>query len=106
MAFSASNIISKSISWINTSMKLTRWSVLGLVLVGAVLAIFSVNNVVTINNLLTEKQELKKQHKKIVNKNKILQSSVNELQSAERITKIAREELGMINSKKAPQILK
>jgi cell division protein FtsL len=100
------NIASKFLKWINSPMKLNRWGVLGLILLGAGIAILSVNNVVTINNLLAEKQELVKQHKRMVNLNKSLESQVNDLQSAERITKIAREELGMINSKKAPQILK
>ena len=85
--------------------KINRWSVFAMVVFSAVATIFYISNVIRVNNLLEQNQELKKELMSLRNANELLNSKVIELQSAERITKIAEERLGMIKPTKAPEII-
>ena len=85
--------------------KLNRWSVFLFLLLTSGLMILYVNNVLTINKLAEEIRTLEKQEKRIEFRKRMFESEVIELQSAERICKIAEERLKMIKSDAFPLVI-
>jgi cell division protein FtsL len=75
------------------------------ILLAALITVFYVSNVISIDSLLEENQQLKKKYTMLKNKNELLRTRINELQSADRIIKIATEELGMLKPEKIPEKL-
>ncbi len=61
-----------------------------------------VNNVMRINKMLNEIRSLEKKRDSLVSMNQHLKSKVLDMQSASRITEIAKNKLGMIPNPKAP----
>ncbi len=82
-----------------------RWSVFGLVFIGAMITLLYVGNVMRVDDFLEDIRELKKKKDFIVNRNELLKTRLNNLQSPDRITKIAEEKLGMIKIDTPPEIL-
>jgi cell division protein FtsL len=89
------------IEWI----KINRFKVFGIVAISAILLISYVDNTVKINTLLNEIQQKETEIRNIKAKNEILNSEIIELESAERITKIAEEKLGLSKPIKIPIII-
>lgn len=85
-----------------SKIKTNRWSAFGLVVLAAALTIAYIDNVLRVNSLLSDIQELEKQYEEVRTSNEMLNAKLIELQSAERITKIAYEQLGLIKPTKAP----
>ena len=83
----------------------SRWKIFSIVFVAAVLTVVYVNNVLRIDALLEQTQSLKKNCDLLKNNNELLRARLNQLQSADRIIPIARDELGMIKADKAPEML-
>lgn len=69
-----------------------------------VLLVF-VNNVVSINSMLKQINENTNKLNTIKIKNDVKRAYIVELESAERITKIAETKLGMINPQFVPQVI-
>jgi cell division protein FtsB len=82
-----------------------RLKIFGLVITGALVTILYVSNVMSVNSLLKDVQARKKQYEKIRNYNELLNAKINDLQSAERITTIAHDRLGMDRGQEAPVVL-
>jgi cell division protein FtsB len=82
-----------------------RLKVFAFVITGAFITILYVSNVMRVNSLLKDVNSRKKQYEKIRNYNQILNAKINELQSAERITTIAHDRLGMDRGQEAPVVL-
>jgi len=61
-----------------------------------------INNVMRINKMLNEIRALEKQRDSLVSMNQHLKSKVLDMQSASRITDLAKQRLGMIPNPKAP----
>lgn len=61
-----------------------------------------INNVMRINKMLNEIRSLEKQRDSLVSMNQHLKSKVLDMQSASRITELAKNKLGMIPNPKAP----
>jgi cell division protein FtsL len=61
-----------------------------------------INNVMRINKMLNEIRSLEKQRDSLVSMNQHLKSKVLDMQSASRITALAKNKLGMIPNPKAP----
>ncbi|MFC2130952.1 septum formation initiator family protein [Bacteroidota bacterium] len=82
-----------------------RWSVFGLVFIGAMITLLYVDNVMRVDDFLEDIRKLKKKKDLIMNRNELLKTRLNDLQSPDRITKIAEEKLGMIKIDTPPEIL-
>jgi len=72
----------------------------------SLLVILYVVNVIKVKSLLKEKSKLEKQYIKIDDKNQILRAKINELESPERITKIASEKFKMIKPDALPEVIR
>lgn len=83
---------------------LSRWSLFGMVFLGALITVLYVDNVMRVDGFLEEVQKFKKTKLFLQNENEMLRTRLNELQSPERITKIAEENLGMIKMESPPEI--
>ena len=90
---------------IHTRKFLNRWSLMGLILLSALGTAIYVNSVMKINAVLGEIRVLEKKRDSLMIINQSIQAKVFELQSASRITSIAKKKLGMISNPKAPQIV-
>jgi cell division protein FtsL len=84
---------------------LNRWSIFGLLVVSAFVVVLYVSNVVRVNTLMRNMQQREKTRDSLVYANQALESQIMRLQSAERITTIARTKLGMIPNAQAPKRL-
>jgi cell division protein FtsL len=81
---------------------LSKWNALIVLIIASVLMILYVSNVIEVKSLLKETIDLKKQAEMIEDKNQLLLTKINELESPERITKIARDKFGMIKAEQTP----
>ena len=99
------NIISKNKSDTIQKKRINRWGVFGILCLLAAMTIGYVSNVMKIDELLSDVQILNKKYEILKNSNEILETNINQLQSADRIIKIAQDELGMIKSEKMPEIV-
>lgn len=88
--------------WLN----LNRWGVFLYLIFAASTVVFFVYNVRKVNMLLAEIRLLNKTKIELQGKNKILEVKLVELQSPERINKIAIEQLGFIKAIEAPYYVK
>lgn len=88
--------------WLN----LNRWGVFLYLIFAASTVVFFVYNVRKVNMLLAEIRQLNKAKIELQGKNKILEVKLVELQSPERINKIAIEQLGFIKATEAPFYIK
>ena len=61
-----------------------------------------INNVMRINKMLNEIRSLEKHRDSLVSMNQQLKSQALEMQSASRITELAKHKLGMVPNPKAP----
>ena len=95
----------KRLDTVNKGIKLSRWSIFGLVFFIAAFTILFVNNVMMVDNLLKENRALEKKYQSINNSNKVLTIRIDELQSADRIIMIAKNKLGMIKPEYTPKII-
>jgi cell division protein FtsL len=67
----------------------------------SLITIIYVSCVIKVNNILSENNELDKSFNKLINENYILQYNINDLESLERISKIAIEQMNMVKSVKS-----
>ncbi len=84
---------------------LNRWSIFALVFVSAAATVLYVSNVIAVKKLLVETEELRRSIDSLRTVNESLRTETYRLQSAERITRIATEKLGLVPPPKAPVVL-
>jgi len=94
-------MINKIIEWSKTN----RLKIFGIVLISAILTLMYVDNTIKINALLSKIRLQEIEINEIKARNEILSSKIIELESAERITKIAEEKLGLSKPNKMPIII-
>jgi len=94
-------MMNKIVEWIKSN----RLKVFLILTICAVITFVYVDNTIKINELLTKIQNQKSQIADIEANNKILKSKIIELESAERITKIAEEKLGLAKPNKLPTVI-
>lgn len=82
-----------------------RWTLIYITVGVAAFLLVNTILVVSVNSSLHEVQILQKELSDIRQKNEILKREINYLESPERISQIANEKLGLIQSKDAPQFL-
>ena len=85
--------------------KANRFKVIAILAISAILTLLYVDNTIKINNLLREIQVLNTGINEEKARNEILKSKIIELESAERITKIAEEKLQLTKPSKMPIII-
>jgi cell division protein FtsL len=90
---------------VQTRRLLNRWSIFGLLAMSAVFMVLYVSNVISVNTLLRRIPKLEEKHDSLLYQSRRLEESIARLQSAERITTIAKEKLGMVPNQNAPQVL-
>ncbi len=90
----------------SSKVKFRRVKILMFVFVASMLVIFYVVNVMKVKSLLKEKSKLEKQYIRLDDKNQILRVKINELESPERITKIASEKFQMIKPDALPEVIR
>ena len=82
--------------------KLNRYFLIFILIISASGTAIYVNNVMRVNKLLNEIRGLEKKRDSVITVNQHLKTKVLDMQSASRITHIAKEKLGMIPNPKAP----
>lgn len=85
---------------------LNRWSLFALFFISAAATVGYVSNVITVNNLSNEVDKLRHERDSLHHLNHSLRTESYRLQSAERVTRIATQELKMIPPEVAPTVLK
>lgn len=90
---------------VQTRRLLNRWSIFGLLGVSAVFMVLYVSNVISVNTLLRRIPRLEEKHDSLLYQSRRLEETIARLQSAERITSIAKDKLGMVPNSHAPQVL-
>ena len=84
---------------------LNRWSLFALFFISALATVLYVSNVIAVNALSTEADQFRRQRDSLRILNQSLRTESFKLQSAERITRIANERLGMIPPEEAPVVI-
>jgi len=84
---------------------LNRWSLFALFFVTAVGTVGYVSNVISVNHLSAEANSMKKQRDSMRVLIQSLRTESYRLQSAERITRIAMDDLGMVPPEEAPAVI-
>lgn len=84
---------------------LNRWSMFALLIVSALFTFLYVSNVIRVRKLLEHKEVLTKHIDSLKAVNETLKTETYRLQSAQRITRIAQERLGLIPPKQAPTVI-
>lgn len=84
---------------------LNRWSLFALFFISAVATVLYVSNVITVNALSNEADTFRRQRDSLRILNQSLRTESFKLQSAERITRIAGDRLGMIPPEEAPVVI-
>lgn len=83
-------------------LKINRWSVFLFLIVSSFAMVAYVQNVYKSIKLSDKIIELEKEERKLDNQIRKVESQIIKMQSAERISKIAEDQLGMIKSEKKP----
>lgn len=86
--------------------KFRKVKILMFAFMASLLVIFYVVNVMKVKSFLKEKSKLEKQYIRLDDRNQILRAKINELESPERITKIASEKFRMIKSDALPEVIR
>ncbi len=82
-----------------------RWTMFGIIAALALITILSVTSVIQVNAQLKYNSDLKKAYKELKQNNELYKRLINQLESPERITNIAKEKLGMQVANSAPQFV-
>lgn len=94
-------MLEKIVEWVKTN----RLKVFVFVFLSAIVVLMYVHNTIQINDLLENITRKDKEIQELNTRNEILKSKIIELQSAERITKIGEEKLGLKKPDKVPIII-
>lgn len=82
-----------------------RWTMFGIIAALALITILSVTSVIQVNAILKYNTDLHKAYKDLKQNNELYKRQINQLESPERITNIAKEKLGMQVANAAPQFV-
>ncbi len=90
----------------NKRFSLNRWGLLGLLVLSAALIVFFVSNVIAVNKLVDDIDARRGELEELERQNERLKAELVRLQSPDRVTAFARENLGMIQAPQAPNRLR
>lgn len=90
---------------IEDRIKFNRWTAFFMLILAALITVLYINNVLTVDRYLVEIRKYEAERKLLSENNESLNARLIELQSPERINKIATEKLNMVLPDKAPELL-
>jgi cell division protein FtsL len=82
--------------------KVSPFTVILILLTGAVASVLYIGNILAVGRLMAQNNQLQMKHRQILNGQELLKAQINRLSSLERIQQVARNQLGLQNSKQAP----
>jgi cell division protein FtsL len=82
--------------------KVSPFTVILILLGGAVASVLYIGNILSVGQLMAQNNQLQIKHRQILNGQELLKAQINRLSSLERIQQIARDQLGLQNSKQLP----
>jgi cell division protein FtsL len=85
---------------------LNRWSLFALFFISAAATVLYVSNVIAVNKLSNDTEQLRRQSDSLETLVKSLRTESYRLQSAEHVTGVATEKLGMIPPPAAPVVIR
>ena len=82
--------------------KISPFTVVLLLLCGAVASVLYIGNILTVGQLMTRINRLQIKHQQMLNEQELLKARINRLSGLERIQQLAQDQLGLQNPKKLP----
>jgi cell division protein FtsL len=82
--------------------KVSPFTIILILLGGAVASVLYIGNILAVGRLMAQNNQLQIKHRQILNGQELLKAQINRLSSLERIQQVARDQLGLQNSKQLP----
>jgi cell division protein FtsL len=82
--------------------KVSPFTIILILLCGAVASILYIGNILAVGRLMAQNNQLQMKHRQILNEQELMKAQINRLSSLDRIQQIARDQLGLQNSKQFP----
>ncbi len=82
--------------------KVSPFTIILILLGGAVASILYIGNILAVGRLMAQNNQLQIKHQQILNGQELLKAQIDRLSSLDRIQQIARDQLGLQNSKQLP----
>jgi cell division protein FtsL len=82
--------------------KVSPFTIILILLGGAVASVLYIGNILAVGQIMAQNNQLQIKHWQILNGQELLKAQINRLSSLERIQQIARDQLGLQNSKQLP----
>lgn len=86
--------------------KVSPFTVVLFLFVGAILIVVYINNIITVNHLMREINVYERRHQQLLNEQELLRARIHKLSSFERVQQIAQYNLGLTFPKEVPQVLR
>jgi cell division protein FtsL len=82
--------------------KVSPFTIILILLCGAVASVLYIGNILAVGRLMAQNNQFQIKHRQILNGQELLKAQINRLSSLERIQQVARDQLGLQNSKQLP----
>jgi cell division protein FtsL len=82
--------------------KVSPFTIILILLACAVTSVLYIGNILAVGQLMAQNNQLQTKHRQILNGQELLKAQINRLSNLERIQQIARDQLGLQNSKQLP----
>jgi cell division protein FtsL len=82
--------------------KVSPFTIILILLGGAIASVLYIGNILAVGRLMAQNNQLQIKHRQILNGQELLKVQIDRLSSLERIQQIARDQLGLQNSKQLP----
>jgi hypothetical protein len=82
--------------------KVSPFTIILILLGGAVASVLYIGNILAVGRLMAQNNQLQMKHRQILNGQELLKAQIDRLSSLDRIQQIARDQLGLQNSKQLP----
>jgi Septum formation initiator. len=82
--------------------KVSPFTIILILLGGAVASVLYIGNILAVGRLMAQNNQLQMKHRQILNGQELLKAQIDRLSSLERIQQVARDQLGLQNSKQLP----
>jgi cell division protein FtsL len=82
--------------------KVSPFTIILILFGGAIASVLYIGNILAVGRLMAQNNQLQIKHLQILNGQELLKVQINRLSSIERIQQVARDQLGLQNSKQLP----
>ncbi len=89
-----------------TKRSISPFTIVTSLFVVAVIVVFYISNILSVNHLLREINSYQAQHQKLLSEQELLRVRINKLSSLDRIQQIASSQIGLQYPKEAPQVIR